>query len=76
MNFGITYHFIGENYPMLNGIDERFRNHLVVFSDASYASHLPRRRSTTGIVVYLALGPILWVSRLHDLLAQSSTEAE
>lgn len=73
---GITYHHKDENHPLFPGIPEEHRYSLLCFCDSSYASHLPKRRSTSGVIVYLAMGPILWICRLHDLVAQSSTEAE
>jgi hypothetical protein len=77
MYHGITYyHWKDNSSSFFPGIDEKYRYSLLCYSDSAYASHLPRRRSNTGVLIYLARGLIAWICRLHDLLAQSSTEAE
>ena len=52
---------------------------LEVFCDSDYASDalsIPPRRSTSGSVVLLAGGPILWGSRTQPSVALSTCEAE
>ena len=49
---------------------------LEAWSDADWAGDLDKRRSTTGYVVFLGIGPISWKSRLQPTVAASTTEAE
>jgi hypothetical protein len=49
------------------------------FCDSDYASDalsVPPRRSTSGCVVLMAGGPILWTSKAQQSVAQSTCEAE
>jgi hypothetical protein len=46
------------------------------FSDADWAGDLETRRSTCGIVVYAAMGPISWMSKLIKSVCTSSMESE
>ena len=48
----------------------------MAFSDASWGNDLGDRRSTTGVVVKMNGGAIIWTSRKQKCVAQSSTEAE
>jgi hypothetical protein len=45
-------------------------------SDASFADHVPDRKSTQGYVMKLFGGPILWKAGKQDTVTTSSTEAE
>lgn len=78
MTYGITYHHKDDEHPFFPSVDISIFPPIVslCFCDSSYASQLPRRRSTTGILIYLARGLITRVCHVHDLLTQSSTEAE
>lgn len=50
---------------------------LIAYSDADFANDvLDQRRSTSGLVVCLGGGPIIYSSRKQSQVAQSSTEAE
>ena len=49
---------------------------IIAFSDADWAMDMETRKSTTGYVIFLADGPISWVSRRQKTLSLSSTEAE
>ena len=44
--------------------------------DADLAGDKDGARLTTGYVIFLAGGPVLWRSRLQDCVAKHSTEAE
>jgi hypothetical protein len=49
------------------------------YCDADYASDalcVPKRRSTSGTVVFLGGGPIIWASRTQHSVALSTCEAE
>lgn len=48
----------------------------VAYSDADFAGDPNERCSTTGIVIKLAGGPVIWRSKLQKVQALSSTEAE
>jgi hypothetical protein len=60
---GITYYRVGEFL-------------IKVFCDSDWAGDLDTRKSRTGLVIYFAGGPIIWVSRLQKSQALSSCEAE
>ncbi len=49
---------------------------LSAYSDADWGGDLDSRRSTTGYVVYAAIGPIAWQSKLQSTVAVSTMEAE
>lgn len=46
------------------------------FSDSDWAGDVDTRRSRTGIVVFIASGPVIWQSRAQRTVALSSCEAE
>ncbi|XP_039310741.1 secreted RxLR effector protein 161-like [Solenopsis invicta] len=50
-------------------------NQLIAYSDADYASCLDTRKSTSGVILMLNDGPIIWSSRKH-IVATSTTDAE
>ena len=50
-------------------------NHMVAFADSDYAMDVTRR-STSGLVIMLNNGPVVWSSRLQKSTAQSTAEAE
>jgi hypothetical protein len=52
------------------------KSSFTAFSDTDWAGNLESRRSTTGFIVFLADGPISWVSKRQKTIALSSTEAE
>lgn len=64
-DLGITY----------SSRDDSYRNRLVTFVDADYGG-AHDSRSTSGHVVLMNGGPILWASKVQKLTAQSTTEAE
>ncbi len=47
-----------------------------VYSDADFGGCTQSRRSTSGILVFLEGGPIIWSSRRQPIVALSTTEAE
>lgn len=49
---------------------------LIAYSDADFASDVDSRRSTSGIVIKLHGGAILWYSKKQATVAKSTTEAE
>jgi hypothetical protein len=49
---------------------------LVGFVDSDFAGDMESCKSTTGYIVYLGNGPIIWYSKLQTLVAQSTAEAE
>ena len=61
---------LGIAFDGSRGIDLR------VFVDADYAGCLETRRSTTGIVVKLAGGPVAWKSKRQETVSTSTVEAE
>ena len=46
------------------------------YVDVDYAGDLDKRRSTTGYVFALPGGAISWISKLQEIVALSTTEAE
>ena len=46
------------------------------FSDADFAGDRDERKSTSGCVIMLSMGPVLWFSRRQSVVAQITTEAE
>jgi hypothetical protein len=46
------------------------------YVDSDFAGDLDKRRSTSGYVFTLAGGPICWMSKLQNIVALSTTEAE
>lgn len=44
--------------------------------DATYASDLSTAKSVTGYVFFLAGAPVLWSSKLQNVVARSSAESE
>ena len=51
-------------------------NELVAYSDADWANCVNTRRSTSGVVLLLNGGPIVWFSRKQGVIATSTTDAE
>ncbi|CAA6656934.1 unnamed protein product [Spirodela intermedia] len=49
---------------------------LTGFSDSDFAGDVDARKSTTGIIFFLANSPITWQSMKQKVVAQSSCEAE
>ena len=49
---------------------------LTGFSDSDFAGHVDARKSTTGVIFFLANSPITWQSMKQKVVAQSSCEAE
>jgi hypothetical protein len=47
-----------------------------VFSDSDYAEDLDKKKSTTGVIVFLSGNPVTWQSMKPKVVAQSSYEAE
>jgi len=52
------------------------RNKLIAFSDSDFASCPNTRKSTSGVVLMLNNGSIIWLSRKQNIIATSTTEAE
>ena len=63
INLGIIYTKNGASY--IQG-----------YCDADYAGDLAQAKSTTGYLLFLAGGVIMWKSKLQSIIAQSTTEAE
>ena len=51
-------------------------NHLVAYSDASWASEVESRKSVTGVCILTSGGEIGWRSEKQSLVADSTTYAE
>ncbi|CAA7393728.1 unnamed protein product [Spirodela intermedia] len=49
---------------------------LTGFSDSDFAGDVDARKSTTGVIFFLANSPITWQSMKQKVVAQSSCEAE
>ena len=52
------------------------RLQLTMFSDADMVEDIDRRRSTSGMLVFLGSGPISWLSLKQKVVALSTCEAE
>ena len=46
------------------------------YADSGFGACLDRRRSVTGAVLMLAKGAISWHSRMQEVTASGTTEAE
>jgi hypothetical protein len=62
-DYGILYRHVGSTVP-------------IGYCDASYAEDTINRKSTTGYIFKFAGAPIAWKSKLQELTATSSAEAE
>lgn len=51
-------------------------NQLVAYSDADYVACLDTRKSTSGVMITINNGPVIWFSRKQGVIATSTTEAE
>ncbi len=49
---------------------------LHAYTDSDWASDKDTRRSTSGVIVIMARGPVNWLSKLQPIVAVSSMEAE
>jgi len=49
---------------------------VMAYVDSDFAGDIDKRRSTTGYVFTLAGGAVSWLSKLQDVVALSTTEAE
>jgi len=65
LEVGITYN---------GNCDEK--NRLVAFSDSDYASCVNTRKSTSGVILVINSGPVVWSSRKQSVVATSTTDAE
>lgn len=63
---------LGLNYNKM--IDNK--RQLEAYSDADFASCLDTRKSTSGVLLLLNNGPIIWSSRKQSVVATSTTVAE
>ncbi|XP_066361274.1 uncharacterized mitochondrial protein AtMg00810-like [Miscanthus floridulus] len=52
------------------------RLQLTVFSDTDMAADIDGRRSTSGVLVFLGLAPISWLSLKQKVVALSTCEAK
>ena len=59
-------------FPKTNGS----RLQLTVFSDVEMAGDIDRRWSTSGVLVFLGLASISWLSLKQKVVALSTCEAE
>jgi hypothetical protein len=49
---------------------------MLAYADAAYADNLEDRKSTSGQVIMLGNGPVIWQSKKQPIIALSTTEAE
>ena len=49
---------------------------LLSYADSDYAGDLSKSRSTTGFIVFVAGGPIEWISKRQEYVTKSTMEAE
>lgn len=59
-----------------NGPSKRSQVKLEAYSDADWGGDKDTRRSHTGAVLFLAGGPVAWISKKQSSVAMSSAEAE
>ncbi|CAA6674155.1 unnamed protein product [Spirodela intermedia] len=55
---------------------KNWASQLTGFSDSDFAGDVDARKSTTGVIFFLANSPITWQSMKQKVVAQSSCEAE
>ena len=48
----------------------------IAFADADYAGDTDTRKSTSGVVVFIADGPVAWYAKRQAVIAVSTAEAE
>jgi hypothetical protein len=65
LDYNITYNGNTTNSQYIKG-----------YTDADYAGDKDEYKSTTGYIFYLANGPIAYSTKLQEITAQSTTEAE
>lgn len=51
-------------------------SNLIGYSDAYEGQELPIEKSISGYLFFFSGGPILWRSKQHSLVSQSTVEAE
>lgn len=75
IDLGITYHKTWDPklYP---GVPETYRDWLLVYVDASFGRNLATRKSTAGVIIMFAGGPIVAKKITIQINCGSSTEAE
>jgi hypothetical protein len=49
---------------------------LVGYCDADFANCAETRKSVTGVIFFVANGPVVWISKIQPIVTLSSTEAE
>jgi hypothetical protein len=49
---------------------------MIAYADAAYADNLEDRKSTSGQIIMVGSGPIIWQSKKQPIIALSTTEAE
>jgi hypothetical protein len=64
-NWGLWFNWKKRNQALLTG-----------FSDADFAGDVDARKSTIGVIFFLANSPITWQSIKQKVVAQSSCESE
>ena len=61
---------------LVASVPEPAANSPDLYIDADYAGDTETRRSTSGLLIMMNGGPVVWSSRLQKLCAQSSAESE
>jgi hypothetical protein len=64
------------DFCLLYKLDPNMPNLFCTFSNADLASNVDTSCSTTGYVVKMGTGAVLWLSKLQSIVALSTTEAE
>jgi hypothetical protein len=64
------------DFCLLYKLDPNMPNLFCTFSDADLARNINTGRSTTGYVVKMGTGTVLWLSKLQSIVALSTTKAE
>jgi len=64
------------NIKLEYGPDEDTEKLFVTFCDADHGENLDNRKSTSGVLVKVGRGAVIWISKLQSIVTLSTTEAE
>jgi len=64
------------NMKLEYGPDEDTEELFVTFCDADHGGNPDNRKSTSGVLVKVGRGAVIWISKLQSIVMLSTTEAE
>lgn len=66
----------GNSTLMIGYAPTKQHQDLTAYSDSDYATDLDTRKSISGMIIYYYGGPVAWLTKQQQCVAQSSAEAE